>query len=341
MQGLLELTRALAPIRDRGRLETRAASELHRLLGGTLVCVTPLRDDALVVGATQGTRGAPLRGLRIAPGSGVGGRAAACGQVVAVDDYAQAIDTSTLVELMAGTEGIRGAAAAPLRCDGRTLGIVFAGHREPGAPGDRELRLLSEVGDDLGRLLGAADQAVAGARASSRRGAATAGGRAARRGRAAAVRDRHRGGAAARAGAGRRGGHGGAGGDRGPHRGDRPRADRGAERDDRTGPGAHRAAVELLDLGAEDVAPDLVAVLCRAVAEALTNVSKHAPGATAVVTVFGAVEVTVQDDGPGLGAGEGFGLAALRDRLLPYGGTLDVGANEDGGVTVTVRVPLR
>jgi signal transduction histidine kinase len=39
------------------------------------------------------------------------------------------------------------------------------------------------------------------------------------------------------------------------------------------------------------------------------------------------------------GTGERFGLAALAERLVPFDGALDVGVNEDGGVTVAVRIP--
>jgi signal transduction histidine kinase len=114
-------------------------------------------------------------------------------------------------------------------------------------------------------------------------------------------------------------------------------------------------AVELVDLGATGcVAPDVARVLAGTVAEALRNVTKHAPGAAVVVTLAGhadAVEVAVQDDGPGLppgfalgrdpasADGRRFGLAAVAERLVPYDGALHVGENEDGGVTVAVRIP--
>jgi signal transduction histidine kinase len=86
--------------------------------------------------------------------------------------------------------------------------------------------------------------------------------------------------------------------------------------------------------------------LIAAVREALLNVEKHA-GATAVlVNLFCAhsgVTVAVQDDGAGLPANwegrAGLGLAATGDRLGRVGGRLDIGRNDDGGVTVLAWVP--
>jgi signal transduction histidine kinase len=377
---VLAFGRKLAPIRDRGALETLAAAELHRLLGGSLVCVTPVDDGPgaadedgprLVVGAAEGTRAAPLPGLRLAPGAGVGGQAAASGRLVAVDDYAREVDAAELVELMAGTEGVRGAAAVPLRCDGRILGIVFAGRREHGVPGDRELDLLCETAGDLARMLAAADRAhrrVELARADERRriaselhddvapllfGIGSAAGRARNAldgpERTATAAELER--IAALAGTA----------------GDAVRAEIAGLAEAQAEcalPLALAAtvdrfrealAVELVDLGGTGgVAPDVARVLAGAVAEALRNVTKHAPGAAVVVTLArdaDAVEVAVQDDGPGLppgfaprhdpapADGRRFGLALVAERLVPYDGALRVAENEDGGVTVAVRVP--
>ena len=378
---LLAFGRRLGAIRDRDVLEVQAAAELHRLLAGTVVCVTPVdpggdesgEDDGgppLVVGAAHGTRVAQLPGLRLAPGAGVGGRAAACGRLVAVDDYAREIEVTELVELMAGAEGIGGAAAVPLRCDGRVLGIVFAGRRERGAPGDRELDLLCDVADDLARMLSAADQArrhVERVRNEERRrlagelhddlapllfGIGVAAGRARDRLGAVAAADELEhiealaGSATAAIRAALRRLAPAAPG------GSLPLAlaatvDRFRERT--------QIPVELVDLGAgHPVGRDVSVVVAACVSEALTNVSRHAPGAAAVVTLAvdeDAVEVTVQDDGPGPppgsgppfaappGTGERFGLAALAERLVPFDGALDVGVNEDGGVTVALRIP--
>lgn len=80
------------------------------------------------------------------------------------------------------------------------------------------------------------------------------------------------------------------------------------------------------------------------VAEALTNVAKHA-GATLCTVVVGAdaehVLVRVSDDGRG-GAhlGKGHGLAGLADRLATVEGTLDVVSPPGGPTVLTAEIPL-
>jgi signal transduction histidine kinase len=85
----------------------------------------------------------------------------------------------------------------------------------------------------------------------------------------------------------------------------------------------------------------------RVVQEALTNVVKHAAGATAAALVeYGAdqlrVEVTDTGGRPGAAAtaGDGHGLIGLRERLALYGGTLHTGPRLRGGYRVTARIPL-
>jgi signal transduction histidine kinase len=86
--------------------------------------------------------------------------------------------------------------------------------------------------------------------------------------------------------------------------------------------------------------------LAGAVREALLNVEKHARASSVLVSLFRAAEgvaVTVYDDGEGPPAapteGTGLGLAAATDRLGQVAGTLRVGRNDDGGVTVRAWVP--
>ena len=95
----------------------------------------------------------------------------------------------------------------------------------------------------------------------------------------------------------------------------------------------------------------------RLVQEALTNVRKHAGGATAVVRVATSgpsVVVTVANgpssDAPGANGiatgpheastGSGLGLIGMRERVLAAGGSLEAGPTADGGVEVAARLPL-
>jgi signal transduction histidine kinase len=85
----------------------------------------------------------------------------------------------------------------------------------------------------------------------------------------------------------------------------------------------------------------------RVVQEGLTNVRKHAPGATAVVTVDagsnGAMTVTVRNgpsesrplDLPGSGAG----LVGLAERLRLVGGTIYSGPTPGGGWELRAVIP--
>jgi signal transduction histidine kinase len=99
---------------------------------------------------------------------------------------------------------------------------------------------------------------------------------------------------------------------------------------------------------AADVPPELPATLAATayyvVAEALTNVARHADAASASVSVSvldAAVVIEVADDGAG-GATvrDGSGLEGLRDRVDAIGGRLDVHSPAGGGTRLTLRLPL-
>lgn len=96
------------------------------------------------------------------------------------------------------------------------------------------------------------------------------------------------------------------------------------------------------------VAPGLDLTAYRVLQEALTNVLRHAPSAhTQVEVVYGERELllSVVDDGRGAAPRErkapgGNGLIGMRERVLLYGGRLDVGPREEGGFAVRARLPL-
>jgi signal transduction histidine kinase len=78
------------------------------------------------------------------------------------------------------------------------------------------------------------------------------------------------------------------------------------------------------------------------VAEALTNVAKHAPGAHARVTIrldAQRLRVEVADDGPGGADPEGGGLTGLRHRVEALDGTLTVTSPPGAGTTVRAQLP--
>lgn len=86
-------------------------------------------------------------------------------------------------------------------------------------------------------------------------------------------------------------------------------------------------------------------VLIAAAREALLNVEKHAGARSVLISAIaldGGIAISVADDGNGWSepAGEGIGLRTTADRLAELGGTLSVVANEDGGLTVRIWIPL-
>ena len=92
---------------------------------------------------------------------------------------------------------------------------------------------------------------------------------------------------------------------------------------------------------------ELEAVAYFVVAEALTNVAKHAEASTADVSVTrndDVLRVRVEDDGRG-GAkvrrdGLSTGLTGLTDRVRATGGLLEVASPPGGGTVLVAVIPL-
>jgi signal transduction histidine kinase len=87
--------------------------------------------------------------------------------------------------------------------------------------------------------------------------------------------------------------------------------------------------------------------LFRIFQEALTNVARHAEASRVdvVLTNFaGAVEMSVADDGKGIGAaqvedGRSLGIVGMRERVRAQGGELQITRRPEGGTAVHVRIP--
>jgi len=84
----------------------------------------------------------------------------------------------------------------------------------------------------------------------------------------------------------------------------------------------------------------------RVLQEALTNVLKHAPGASAEVTVRNAgahvglvVANSTGNRAPAPAAGSGRGLQGMRERAEACGGRLDWSRGPDGGFEVRAQFP--
>jgi signal transduction histidine kinase len=107
-----------------------------------------------------------------------------------------------------------------------------------------------------------------------------------------------------------------------------------------------RRAATPVTVDAEELAtPPLPVVETAAyfvVAEALTNVAKHAAGAPAHVRLSeddGRLTIEVTDQGPGGAIGEGSGLTGLRHRVEALDGTLTVTSVKGSGTTIHAELP--
>jgi two-component system, NarL family, sensor histidine kinase UhpB len=92
----------------------------------------------------------------------------------------------------------------------------------------------------------------------------------------------------------------------------------------------------------------------RIVQESLTNIAKHASGATSVSVVIerhvGFLQVMVEDDGGGFDTAaksaadvkrRGLGLPGMRERLSLIGGSLEIESSIGIGTTVFARIPVQ
>jgi signal transduction histidine kinase len=103
--------------------------------------------------------------------------------------------------------------------------------------------------------------------------------------------------------------------------------------------------------GREPVLPDAhAAAVFRIVQASLTNVARHAAGASrADVTLTAsdtALDLHVSDDGCGFdvaAAAEGYsyGLLGMRERARLIGATLQIESAPDTGTVISIQVPLR
>jgi signal transduction histidine kinase len=107
---------------------------------------------------------------------------------------------------------------------------------------------------------------------------------------------------------------------------------------------AERAPIPVAVTGTVERLPDLIETTAYfVVAEALTNVAKHADATHAEVSLRAAgseLRVGVTDDGQGgVRFGAGSGLTGLRDRVEAAGGQLEVTSSPRAGCTVVATLP--
>jgi signal transduction histidine kinase len=95
-----------------------------------------------------------------------------------------------------------------------------------------------------------------------------------------------------------------------------------------------------------DLPPGVDLAAYRIVQEALTNALRHSGAQLArVVLRYGPtrLDIEVEDEGRGLATVTtgGHGLVGVRERVALYGGTVDIGPGETGGVRLAASLPVR
>jgi signal transduction histidine kinase len=98
-----------------------------------------------------------------------------------------------------------------------------------------------------------------------------------------------------------------------------------------------------VDVPAERFPAEIESSAYFIVAEALTNVVKHAHAGRAEVRASvadGLLRVEVRDDGLGGADPEGHGLVGMADRVTALGGRLDIESPADGGTLLAATLPV-
>ena len=98
-----------------------------------------------------------------------------------------------------------------------------------------------------------------------------------------------------------------------------------------------------VDISTGPLPRDVEASAYFIVAEALTNVVKHAHATRAAVTAAvdeGCLRVEIRDDGVGGADPQGYGLVGIADRVDALGGRLRIESAEGGGTVLVATLPL-
>jgi signal transduction histidine kinase len=99
----------------------------------------------------------------------------------------------------------------------------------------------------------------------------------------------------------------------------------------------------IVEISDDRFPPEIEASAYFVVAEALTNVMKHAHAKSAKVVASvddGGLHIEVRDDGTGGADPNGHGLVGMTDRLTALGGRLEVESPAEGGTLLSARLPL-
>ncbi len=365
-------TRQVTGLLDASAIAGKATRELGAMVGTDATAIGLRESQNLLV--TRGgwrVRNDGIRnGLKIPMGDGVGGRVLCSGRPLAVIDYTAESSISERLHESMRSEGVRALLGVPIVFRGRVIGVLYAVNRSAGEIGDRAQTLAMEFAGALGPALGAAMHARRASRLSALEerqrisrdlhdnlspllfGIGTAVRRTsdalpagaedlltelkcieARASQAASsLRDILRALAPANSEEGLP----------------------AVVRMDVSGFANFTGlAADLAVIGEPyELSGEQESVLVAVVREGLHNVGKHAHATSVVITLhygMDSADVLIQDDGTGLPEdfrvtevprdGCHYGLASLSQRLSRVGGELELGTNEDGGMTLHASLP--
>jgi len=325
----------------------------------------PEDDGFLKIRVTGGARTDLLRGLSIAPGTGLTGKVFKHGGADWVDEYFAARSITHDFDLHIGAEGVVRLIAVPVISDGKIIGVLSAGSRTPGVFGTRAIERIVATANSAALASAVADRARHTAEV------------AAHDERRRVAMDLHDtvGAMLYAIGAGVRGLS-----DDTTQNADLTRrlakieeqameASRllreslralnasptelalsvALQADCRSFEERSGITTHLMTLGdLPSLAPARQRLIVGAVREALLNVEKHARATSVAVTISaydGELIVAVTDDGVGLAELEepdatGLGLPGVADSLAQIGGRLEIRSPSDGGTVWRARLPL-
>ncbi|MTD16694.1 GAF domain-containing protein [Nakamurella sp. YIM 132087] len=124
-------------------------SHARRLLAVDVAYLALVEDDqSLTIRVTDGSTGPNLRGIVLAPRSGLAGRVVELAEPVQSRDYLadRALAHQEQVDQVADTEGLRTILGAPLRLRGSVIGVLMVSQREVRHFGAAEISLLGSLG---------------------------------------------------------------------------------------------------------------------------------------------------------------------------------------------------
>jgi signal transduction histidine kinase len=367
-EALLALDREYAEILallDRTAAVQRMVTNVPYLAGVDVAFVgEPAGEDRIVLRHTVNITTTDLvEGLVVPAGTGLGGKVLTARRPLWVSDYCAARDITHHFKTQAAAEGVKAMIAVPIVHDGQLLGVLYGANRYVTSFGDRTAQALEHV---------AARTAAAQIVAERARHAAEVAVHEERRRLALQLHDTV-GATLFTLGAGIRR----LGAEPGLDPEVRTRVS-AMEQQAVEAAAALRGSLRVLSATPEQVAlgvalrehcrafqdrsgittrmivltelPTLpasrISALTDAAREALLNAEKHAEAQSVVVSVFAmrdGLAISVSDDGVGLAddylGRAGLGLTSITDRLARVGGSMTIGRNEDGGVTIQAWVP--